>query len=152
MSCSDDGETSETAMGGSGNVGASGSSNGGSDMPGNAGTGGTGGTGGNAGTDGTGVADEEVTFATDIWPILTASCSGASCHGDGSFLPRHASSDVSTAYEEAQPVAERIEGRVSGELTPIMPQMCGRAPGFGTCLSLAQVALIRAWIEQGAPP
>jgi hypothetical protein len=118
-----------------------------------AGSGGMAGNGmaGNAGSS-SGMPDGAVSFASDIWPILTANCATISCHGDGSFLPQHASSDVNKAYMEAQPVADRIIGRVSGALTPIMPQFCGPAPGFGSCLSLANVALIRQWVEQGAPP
>lgn len=92
-----------------------------------------------------------VSFETDVWPVLRAHCDGAGCHGDGSFLPEHANPDVDVAFEEAQPVADLIAGRVAGALTPIMPQGCGPAPGFGTCLSLDEVALIRAWVDQGAP-
>jgi hypothetical protein len=92
-----------------------------------------------------------VSFADDVWPVLRANCAGAGCHGEGSFLPEHANSDVDVAFEEASPVADLIAGRVSGQLTPIMPQGCGPAPGFGMCLSLDEVALIRAWVEQGAP-
>jgi hypothetical protein len=93
----------------------------------------------------------ELSFETDVWPVLRASCDGAGCHGAGSFLPEHANPDVEVAFDEAAPVADRIAGRVSGQLTPIMPQGCGPAPGFGMCLSLEEVALIRAWVEQGAP-
>jgi hypothetical protein len=90
-------------------------------------------------------------FASDVWPILVADCSSASCHGDGSFLPQHAHSDVEIAYEEAKVVADTIAGRVSGQLMPIMPQFCGPAPGLGECLSVAEVQLIQAWAEAGAP-
>jgi hypothetical protein len=92
-----------------------------------------------------------VSFESDVWPVLRENCAGAGCHGEGSFLVEHANSDVDVAFDEAAPFAEAIAGRVSVELTPIMPQGCGPAPGFGMCLSLDEVALIRAWVEQGAP-
>jgi hypothetical protein len=101
-------------------------------------------------TAGTG-SDAPPGFASDVWPILTANCGNVSCHGDGSFLPQHAHSDVEVAYEEAKLVADTIAGRVSGQLMPIMPQFCGPAPGLGECLSLAEVQLIQAWAEAGAP-
>jgi hypothetical protein len=106
-------------------------------------------TGGAAGS---GMDDlDDVGFEDDVWPVLVAHCAGVGCHGAGSFLPEHANADVNVAFEEAAPVADRIAGRVSGQLMPIMPQNCGPAPGFGMCLSLDEVALIRAWVEQGAP-
>jgi hypothetical protein len=90
-------------------------------------------------------------FSTDIWPILTVNCGTSSCHGNDSFFPQHAQSDVELAYEEAQPRAELLVERVSGEVMPIMPMFCGSGPGSGQCLSVAQVDLIRAWAEAGAP-
>jgi hypothetical protein len=78
-------------------------------------------------------------------------CGTSSCHGDDSFFPQHAHSDVEFAYDEAQPISATIVGRVSGELMPIMPLFCGQAPGSGECLSLAEVDLIRAWSQAGAP-
>jgi hypothetical protein len=96
--------------------------------------------------------DTQVSFAADIWPILTENCSGPSCHGEESFLPQHANPDVDMAYAEAFPVADLIAGRVAGDLTPIMPQFCTPGPGAGTCLTFAQIDLIRTWFEQGAAP
>ena len=90
-------------------------------------------------------------FASDIWPILTVKCGTSACHGNDSFYPQHAHSDVELAYGQAQPRADLIVGRVSGEVMPIMPLFCGQAPGSGQCLSLAEVDLIRAWAEAGAP-
>jgi hypothetical protein len=153
-SCSstEDSEPDED-MGGSGGAGPSGS--GGS---GNGGSGNAAGAGGNAlaaggGSGGMAGAGSEIppSFASDVWPILTANCGNVSCHGDGSFLPQHAHSDVAVAYDEAQPVADLMAGRVSGQIMPIMPQFCGPAPGLGECLSVDEVQLIQAWAEAGAP-
>jgi hypothetical protein len=169
ISCSDDGDMGPADMasaGGSmanapGAAGAATTGNAGS-TAGNAGAAGTagaaaagaGGAAGSLGTAGSmGMAvNGPVSFASDVWPILRANCSSVACHGEGSFLPKHAQADVDLAYAEAKPVADRIAGRVSGELTPIMPQFCGPAPGLGTCLSLEEVAIIQAWNDQGAPP
>jgi len=110
-----------------------------------------GGEAGAAGDTGMDAGDDgQVGFADDVYPILIANCAGISCHGDESFLPQHANSDVNVAFEEASAVAELIAGRVAGELTPIMPQFCGPGPGQGDCLSFEQVTLIRTWVDQGA--
>lgn len=141
---------------GAGGMASAGSSTGGGSTA-SAGTAGTGTGGAAAGMPSDEMAADAtdelamVSFETDVWPVLREKCAGAGCHGDGSFLPEHANADVNVAFEEAAPVADRIIGRVSGQLTPIMPQGCGPAPGFGMCLSLDEVALIRAWVEQGAP-
>ena len=142
LSCSGTDDTGDTGTGGSisggGAAGSAGSSAAGASGSGMAGSSGA-----------TGMSDP-VGFQDDVWPLLLAKCAGVGCHGAGSFLPEHANADVMVAYAEAEPVADRIAARVSGALTPIMPQNCGPAPGFGTCLSLEEVALIRAWVEQGA--
>jgi hypothetical protein len=142
----DDNEmTSGDAMGGS-STGGSASATAGSS------TGGSASAMGGATNEGAAGDDAAPGFAADVYPILVANCGGVACHGDGSFLPQHAHSDVEIAFEEAQPVADRIAGRVSGQLTPIMPQFCGPAPGVGECLSIAEVQLIQAWAESGALP
>ena len=101
--------------------------------------------------DSAGGNDAPPRFASDIWPILTMNCGTSSCHGNDSFFPQHAQSDVELAYEEAQPRAELIVGRISGEVMPIMPMFCGQGPGSGQCLSVAEVDRIRAWAEAAAP-
>ena len=123
---------------------------GGTSPSGGGGSSGAAASGGTSGGGATGSADPPG-FADDIWPILRANCANVSCHGDGSFLPQHAHSDVMVAYEEAQPVADLMAGRVSGQIMPIMPQFCGPAPGLGDCLSPAEVQLIQAWAMADAP-
>jgi hypothetical protein len=152
LSCSSDSDIDINPNPGAGSGGGTMTGNAGSSAMASAGSSGssTGGSSSTGGGSSTGVVGP-VSFQTNVWPVLVAHCSGAGCHGEGSFLPEHANPDVNLAYAEAKPVAERIAGRVSGELTPIMPQGCGPAPGFGMCLSLEEVALIRAWFDQGAP-
>lgn len=143
---SDESNGDEMAAGGSSGVGGSSAAGGNS----NAGTGMT--AAGSNGMSAAGTAnDMPPTFAVDVWPILTANCGTVSCHGDNSFLPQHAHSDVNVAYEVAQSRGDLIAGRVSGQLTPIMPQFCGPAPGIGDCLSIPEVQLIQAWAAADAP-
>jgi cytochrome c len=110
-----------------------------------------------------------VSFAEDIHPILQMKCSGTgnSCHGvdQAPYQPAHGSSDVDEAYEATQgdgvtgePVYERILERITSEdPTSIMPPSyasppCQGAIGAPGCVTAAELALIEAWIEQGAPP
>lgn len=145
LSCSGTDDTGDSGDG------TGGSSISGGGAAGSAGSSAAGASGsGMAGSSGATGMNDPVGFQDDVWPLLLAHCAGVGCHGAGSFLPEHANADVMVAYAEAEPVADRIAGRVSGALTPIMPQNCGPAPGYGTCLSIDEVALIRAWFEQGA--
>lgn len=145
-----DDDTGEMTAGGSAGAAGVGGATGGSSA------GGTGTTMGGASMGGTtnsmagAGSGEAPSFSSDVWPILTANCGTVGCHGDGSFLPEHANSDVNVAFEEAQPKADLIAGRVSGALMPIMPQFCGPAPGLGECLSIEEVRIIEAWVAAGA--
>lgn len=143
LSCSGTDDPDDTGTGGSSISGGGAAGSAGSSAAGASGS-------GMAGSSGATGMNDSVGFQDDVWPVLLAHCAGVGCHGAGSFLPEHANADVMVAYADAEPVADRIAGRVSGMLTPIMPQNCGPAPGIGTCLSLEEVALIRAWVEQGA--
>src|SRR5262245_22598422 len=58
------------------------------------------GNGGSAGNR----ADEPVSFANDIWPILRSNCTGATCHSEGPYPPPHANADVNVAFAAAQPI------------------------------------------------
>jgi hypothetical protein len=123
------------------------------------------GAGGGAG----GSADGAVSFAADIHPILVLKCSDQSsqCHSspnNGPFQPGHAATAAAVAYAEAQelsssgePIFERMLERVTTEGPSSMPPPYANPPcdgevGTPGCLSEAEVALLRAWIEQGTPP
>lgn len=102
------------------------------------------------------MSTEPVSFAADIHPILLVKCSGSSCHGVsmGPYRPGHAVADVDQAYMATQqlglndqPVYERMLARTtSTDSAQIMP------PSYATPLTSGELALIRAWVAQGAPP
>lgn len=126
----------------------------------------SGGNGGGAAAGGTG-STEPVSFATNIHPILLARCSGSSCHDApmGPFRPGHAAAEADAAYattqEEGlsdQAVYERILARASSnDPARIMPPPYAMPPcegliGAPGCLTADELALIQAWVAQGAPP
>lgn len=124
---------------------------------------GNGGTGGGSGGSG-GQMPPAVTFTSDIHPLLLTKCGGSQCHnGDQApFLPGHAAEDVMEAYQATQgtsftgdPVYERILARVTDESAMMPPDFanppCEGVIGMGGCLSQAEVDLIAAWVEAGAP-
>jgi hypothetical protein len=106
--------------------------------------------------------DAAPSFAADIHPILLAKCSGSGCHSNPNmFQPGHAAADVNEAYAATQatsasyggPVYERILLRGSGTAAQgFMPPSCSGPVGAPGCLTVEEVALIRDWVEQGAPP
>jgi len=151
--CSDDSSDGDDTTGGTSSGGSAGT---------NAGTANAGTS--NAGNGGTGGGDA-VSFATDVYPLLRMRCGLSGCH-DGSsapVLPAHGAADEAVAYEATQdismidnmtPVYRRILLRASGATDfGFMPPDCGEGPiGAEGCLSQAEVDLIQAWVEQGAPP
>jgi hypothetical protein len=77
--------------------------------------------------------------------IFAVRCAG--CHDDS-----WGSSTLADAYAAAVAYAGDIASRVAGLGGSIMPNDCGAAPGQGSCLSVAQVELIRSWVDQGTQP
>lgn len=123
--------------------------------------------GGGAG--GSGGADGPVSFAADIHPILVMKCSdqASQCHSspnNGPFQPGHANVSATVAYAQTQmpsgggeAIYERMLERVSAEGPLSMPPPYANPPcegeiGTPGCLSEAELALLRAWVDQGAPP
>ena len=123
------------------------------------------GTGGGA----AGAGGGPVSFAADIHPILVLKCSdqASQCHSspnNGPFQPGHGATSADVAYAETQelsgagePIYERILERVTTEGPMSMPPPYANPPcegevGAPGCLSEAEVALLRAWVEQGTPP
>src|SRR5712692_2651427 len=92
-------------------------------------------------------ADNAVTFAKDVAPILQAKCQD--CHRAGSMAPMSL-----ITFEEARPWARAIKERVSTRQMP--PWHIDRAVGvqkFKNDMSLSdeQVATIVRWVDAGAP-
>ncbi len=133
-----------------------------------AGTGGGAGAGGGAGVGGSGAGAggaEALSFAADIFPILSMKCAGSNCHGrdQGMFQPAHGSANVDEAYAATQqpgsmgePVYERILVRVTSDVAMMPPDYanppCPGEVGAPGCISEAELALLEAWVEQGALP
>jgi len=102
-----------------------------------------------------------VSFATDIHPILVAKCGASGCHAtDNIYQPGHGAANVDEAYQATQNMAlaggfvyERILVRVSGaDQRGFMPPTCSGPVGAPGCVTDDELALIRAWVAQGAPP
>jgi hypothetical protein len=62
---------------------------------------------------------------------------------------RVGSPDVSISYPDAQRLGQDLLNRVNGGG---MPPACDGDPGDANCLTVAQVALIQAWIDDGSNP
>jgi hypothetical protein len=104
--------------------------------------------GADAGDGGPVVSNGPVSFAADIYPIVTANC--VPCHAtDYSGGHNVASPDEAEAYGFAQNLRGTILERVNGGN---MPPTCYGQPGDPNCLSVAEVDLIRRWSAQCYPP
>ena len=77
---------------------------------------------------------ENVSFQSDIKPIIDASCRIAECHGTNPSIPSWENYDI------IKQSADRIKAEVVSR----------RMPAEGT-LSDEQIALIRDWVDLGAP-
>ena len=90
------------------------------------------------------IAASEVTFSTDVAPILYKKC--VSCHHPGDIAPMSL-----LTYKDTRPWASAIRQAV---LTRRMPPWHAD-PHYGTfendpSLSQAEIDIIRTWVEQGA--
>jgi hypothetical protein len=99
-----------------------------------------------------------VSFEQDVHPIFVASC--GPCHvanGEGSH--NVGGPDVAMAYDQAVGIGQRLVTRVDGGGMPPPyaepPNNCGDQggdqPGDPGCLTVAEVELIQAWINQCYP-
>lgn len=83
-------------------------------------------------------ADEPVSYAEDIVPIIEAKCAVKGCH-DGTVVP---SLDT---HETVQAYAESISSRVNDRIIP-MPPRYAKEP-----LTPKEKADLLAWLAAGAP-
>jgi hypothetical protein len=99
-----------------------------------------------------------VSFEQDVHPIFVASC--GPCHvADNSGGHNVGGSDVAAAYDQAVDIGQRLVTRVDGGGMPPSyaepPNDCGAEggdqPGDPGCLTVAEVQLIQAWIDQCYP-
>ena len=92
-------------------------------------------------------ASSEVTFTRDIVPLLQRSCQV--CHREGEMAPMSL-----VTYEEVRPWARSIRNRVVNREMP--PWHIDKNIGIqkfkgDTSLSDADIALVAAWVDSGAP-
>lgn len=98
----------------------------------------------------------DVSFSTEVQPILNASCSGVGCHigqtTNGVNLSSYAQVTASTGTQyggkivvpgdaDASPIVDKLSTN---------PDFGTRMPRGGAALSAAQIQLIRTWIDEGA--
>ncbi|GAB4318931.1 MAG: hypothetical protein Kow0074_08410 [Candidatus Zixiibacteriota bacterium] len=112
------------------------------------------------GGDGNGGGNEDVSFATQVLPIFTATCAVSGCHNaataqEGLVL------DAGNAYDNIVDIASSQNPSIK-RVNPgdpdnsyLVMKIEGTAPGDRMprgrpALSAAQIQLIRDWIEQGA--
>jgi hypothetical protein len=87
-----------------------------------------------------------LSFAADIHPIFEANC--GPCHTTNNFGGHNvADDDVDAAYDDAIALGMELLNRIDGGG---MPQACQGEPGDTGCLTVAQVELVRTWMEQGS--
>ncbi|UCF18819.1 MAG: hypothetical protein JSU87_12900 [Gemmatimonadota bacterium] len=118
------------------------------------------------GLDGPPNGNQEVSFATDVQPIFTASCAFSGCHG-GSSPQLGMNLSAGQAYANIVNVAS-VEVPGLMRIRPDLPDSSylvhkiqgtqasvggsgGQMPLSNCCLSTEQIDLIRAWVEDGAP-
>jgi hypothetical protein len=95
----------------------------------------------------TGAADQQVTFAKDVAPILQEKCE--SCHREGQGAPMNLQT-----YEQVRPWAKSIKQRVATKNMP--PWHLDQTTGIQSfsndrSLSDKQIATIVKWVDEGAP-
>lgn len=78
----------------------------------------------------------QVSFSTDVLPIMQLRCATAGCHVSGGSAPF-----VIDGFSDVQPRAATIKARVGGRTMP---------PSGATALSDAQINTIVAWVDGGA--
>tara|TARA_B100001123_G_scaffold444863_1_gene594830 strand:+ start:5983 stop:7347 length:1365 start_codon:yes stop_codon:yes gene_type:complete len=92
-------------------------------------------------------AQSEVTFTKDVAPLLQRSCQ--SCHREGEMAPMSL-----TTYQEVRPWARAIKSKVVNREMP--PWHIDKTIGIqkfknDTSLSDEEIAMVAAWVDNGAP-
>jgi len=142
------GKSGSPGSGGTAGKGGAGGRGGAAGHGGAAGLGGAGAKGGQSGTGGgAGAGGATATFTQVYKTILSMRCSGASCHNPGSQQGFSVSSQAN-AYNTAQQFI--IPGDSYGS-TLWEAVDFGDMPRNAARLSDANIALIGAWIDEGAP-
>jgi hypothetical protein len=99
-----------------------------------------------------------VSFAADIHPIFEISC--GPCHVDLGYGGHNVAGELDAAYDAAVALGQTLVTRIDGGGMPppnsAPPNDCGAQgrgsePGDPGCLTVAEVALVQAWIDQCFP-
>jgi len=99
-----------------------------------------------------------VSFAADIHPIFEISC--GPCHVDLEYGGHNVGGELDAAYQQAVALGQTLVTRIDGGGMPpsnaAPPNDCGAQgrgsePGDQGCLTVAEVALVQAWIDQCFP-
>jgi hypothetical protein len=99
-----------------------------------------------------------VSFAADIHPIFEASC--GPCHVTDGSAGHNVGGEIGQAYLDAVRLGQTLVTRIDGGGMPPSyapaPNDCGNGggdqPGDPGCLTVDEVALVQAWINQCFPP
>jgi hypothetical protein len=93
-------------------------------------------------------ASADLSFATDIWPIFSASC--APCHSTiGLGGQNIAADDKAKALADAKSFKDGVVSEIN---SGGMPPSCGKPPGGAGCITADDFADIKAWYAAGSPP
>jgi hypothetical protein len=100
-----------------------------------------------------------VSFAADVHPIFEASC--GPCHVTLGTAGHNVGGEIEQAYLDAVRLGQTLVQRIDGGGMPPpdapAPNACGSngggfQPGDPGCLTVDEVALVQAWINQCFPP
>ncbi len=100
--------------------------------------------------------DDRVMFAQNILPLLTSSCAGDACHigqtTSGVNLSDHTRILASTGLQYGRRIITRSDAQNSPIINKLRPQpeFGSRMPLGGRALTSSNIALIEAWINDGA--
>jgi hypothetical protein len=111
------------------------------------------------------ILDSDVSFATQVRPLLQTSCAKMGCHGGGSSQGGMALGTATFAAVRAAKgniaailVADSLVVQPYSSTTSVLytkttatPPAGSRMPSGAAALSLSQQGLIRDWIDMGAP-
>jgi mono/diheme cytochrome c family protein len=90
---------------------------------------------------------DALSFATDIQPIFAANC--GPCHTTNGAAGHNVGGPLPGSFQDAQRLGQTLVDRIDGGG---MPPNCNGDPGDPGCLSVEEVALVQAWIDQGLEP
>lgn len=98
----------------------------------------------------------DVSFSSDVLPILTSSCGGSGCHAPGTQSGVGLSSYIAVTTSVGSQYGTKIVVPGNAAASPLVEKIAGtirfgaRMPLGRPTLSSAQVTTIRNWVNEGA--